>query len=46
MPHKQIIGPYFFFKDETVDRQNYLQMLNNYFYPIMQRKGLNNKMIL
>ena len=32
-------------KNETVNRQNYLQMLKNYFYPTMQRKRLNNKMI-
>ena len=35
-----------FVEDETVNRQNYLQMLKNYFYPIMQRKRLNNQMIL
>ena len=32
-------------KNETVNRQHYLQMLKNYFYPAMQRKRLNNKMI-
>ena len=32
-------------KNETVNRQNYLQMLKNDFYPTMQRKRLNNKMI-
>ena len=32
-------------KNETVIRQNYLQMLKSYFYPTMQRKRLNNKMI-
>ena len=35
-----------FFEDETVNRQNYLQMLKNYFYSMMQRKRLNHKMIL
>ena len=44
MSNKQIIGPDLF-KDETVNRQNYLQILKYYFYPIMQRKTLNNKMI-
>ncbi|CAF1240464.1 unnamed protein product [Didymodactylos carnosus] len=44
MSNKQIIGPYFF-EDETANRQNYLQMLKNYFFPIMQRKRLHNKMI-
>ena len=32
-------------ENETVNRQNYLQMLKNYFYPTMQRKRLHNKMI-
>ena len=32
-------------KNETINRQNYLQMLKNYFYPPMRRKKLNNKMI-
>ena len=32
-------------KNETVNRPNYLQILKNYFYPTMQRKRLNNKMI-
>ena len=45
MLNKQIIGPYFS-EDETVNQQNYLHMLNNYFYPIIQRKRRNNKMIL
>jgi hypothetical protein len=44
MSSKQIIGPYFF-EDETVNKQNYLNMLQNYFYPIMQRKRLHKKMI-
>ena len=44
MSNKQIIGLYFF-EDETVNRQCYLQMLKNDFYPIMQRKRLNTKMI-
>ena len=44
MSNKQTIGPYFF-EDETVNRQNYLQILKNDFYPIIQRKRLNNKMI-
>ena len=44
MSNTQIIGPYFF-EDETVNRHNYLQILKNYFYPIMQRQRLNNKMI-
>ena len=43
--NKEIIGRHFS-EDETVNRQNYLQMLKNYFYPIMQRERLNNKMSL
>ena len=44
MSNKQSIGPYIF-GDEAVTQQNYLQMLKNYFYLIMQRKRLNNKII-
>ena len=44
MSNKQIVGVYFF-QDKTVNRQNYSQMLKNYFDSIMQRKILNNKMI-
>ena len=32
-------------KNETVNRQNHLQMLKSHFYLTMQRKRLNNKMI-
>ena len=45
MSNKQIIGGYFF-EDETVNRQNYLQVLKDYFYLIMQRKRFNKNMIL
>ena len=41
MSNKQIIDPYFF-HDKTGSRQNYLQMC---FYPIMEIKKLNNKLI-
>ena len=44
MSNKQTIGPYFI-EDETINRQNYLQILKNYFYPIMQRQRFNNTMI-
>lgn len=44
MSSKEIIGPYFF-EDETVNQHNYLDMLKNYFYPIMKRKRLHKKMI-
>ena len=33
------------FEDETVSRQSYLQLLNNCFYPIMQKR-FNDKLIL
>ncbi|CAF1171942.1 unnamed protein product [Rotaria sordida] len=39
MSSKQIIEP-FFFNDETVTEGNYLEMLQNYFYPILQNKRL------
>ena len=45
MSNKQIVGPYLF-ENEIVNRQNYLQMLTNCVYPIMQRKRLINKVIL
>ncbi|CAF2091164.1 unnamed protein product [Rotaria magnacalcarata] len=44
MSNKQIIGPYFV-EDETVNGRNYLDMLKDYFYPIIQRKRLHNKII-
>ena len=44
MSNNQIIGPYFL-EDETANQQNYLQVLRNYLYPILQRKRFNNKMI-
>jgi hypothetical protein len=44
MSNKQIIGPYFF-DDETVNGRHYLDMLKDYFYPIMQRKRIHNKII-
>ena len=44
MSNKQIIGSDFF-EDETINRQNYLQILKNDLCPIMQRQRLNNKMI-
>ncbi|CAF3201594.1 unnamed protein product [Rotaria sp. Silwood2] len=44
MSNKQIIGP-FFFDDETVTQDNYLEMLQNYFYPILQKKRLTKSII-
>lgn len=44
MSNKQIIGPYFF-EEKTINQHNYLDMLQNYFYPIMQRKRLHKTMI-
>ena len=44
MSNKEIIGPSFF-EDETVNQYNYVDMLKTYFYPIIQRKRLANKII-
>ncbi|CAF3997062.1 unnamed protein product, partial [Rotaria sp. Silwood1] len=44
MSSKMIIGPYFF-DESTVDQHNYLGMLQNFFYPFLQKKGLNRKII-
>jgi ribosomal protein S25 len=43
MSSKQIIGPYFF-DEETVNQHNYLDMLQNYFHPIMKNKRMIKKM--
>jgi hypothetical protein len=40
MSSKQIIGP-FFFDGETVNKDGYLDMLEHFFYPIIQRKRLH-----
>jgi hypothetical protein len=42
MSSKQIIGP-FFFDDGTVDQENYLEMLDSYFYPILQQKRMTKR---
>ena len=44
MSSKQLIGPYFF-NDKTVDQVNYLEMLQNYFHPILQKKRLTKSII-
>ncbi|CAF1445158.1 unnamed protein product [Adineta ricciae] len=44
MSNKEIIGLYFF-GDKTVNQHNYLDMLKNYVYSIIQRKRLTNKII-
>jgi len=44
MSSKEIIGP-FFFDDEIVNQDNYLYMLQNYFYPILQKKRLIKSII-
>jgi hypothetical protein len=41
MSSKQIIGP-FFFDGETVNKDDYLDMLEDFFFPIIQRKRLHN----
>ena len=45
MSNKQIIGPYIFFEEDTINQQNYLNMLKNYFYPILQKKRLHKKIV-
>ena len=42
LSNNPIVGRYFV-ENETVNRQNYHQMFKNEFYPILQRKGFNNK---
>ena len=37
MSKTRIIGPYFF-EDETINLHNYLQLLKNYFHPILKKK--------
>ena len=44
MSNKIIIGP-FFFDESTVDHDNYLDMLQNFFYPVLQKKNLTGKAI-
>ena len=44
MSSKQIAGP-LFFDDDTVTQDNYLDMLLNYFHPILQKKRLNKFII-
>jgi len=44
MSNNQIIGPYFF-EEDTINHQNYLNLLENYFYPILQKKRLHKKII-
>lgn len=42
MSSKHIIGPYFF-DEETVNQHNYLNMLQNYFLPIVKKKRITKK---
>jgi hypothetical protein len=44
MSADQIIGPYFF-EESTVGGENYLAMLKEYFFPILQRQRLTKKII-
>lgn len=39
---KSIIGPYFF-EEDTVNGQNYLEMLERFFYPALQRMRIARK---
>ncbi len=42
MSSEEIVGP-FFFDEDTVNQENYLDMLENYLYPILQRKRLTKR---
>ncbi|CAF0812160.1 unnamed protein product [Adineta ricciae] len=44
MSSKMIIGPYFF-DESTVNQHNYLDMLQNFFYPFLQKKKLTRRII-
>jgi hypothetical protein len=44
MSSRCIIGPYFF-NEETINGQNYLKMLKEYFRPIIGRKHIHNKIL-
>jgi hypothetical protein len=44
MSSNEIVGP-FFFEEPTVDSDDYLNMLKNFFYPFLQRKKITNKII-
>jgi len=42
IPSEVIVGQ-FSFKESTVDQDNYLDMLQNFFYPVLQKKKLNGR---
>ena len=42
MSSEEIVGP-FFFEEDTVNQENYSNMLENYLYPILQRKRLTKR---
>jgi hypothetical protein len=44
MSSNEIVGP-FFFEELTVDSEDYLNMLKNFFYPFLQKKKITNKII-
>lgn len=44
MSSKMIVGP-FFFDELTVDQHSYLDMLQSFFYPFLQRNRLTGKII-
>jgi hypothetical protein len=45
MSSKEIVGP-FFFDELTVNSEDYLDMLKNFFYPFLQKKKITHKIIL
>jgi hypothetical protein len=44
MSSKMIIGP-FVFDESTVDQDNYLDMLQHFFYPVLRQKKLTRKIM-
>ena len=39
------LSSFFFEENDTINQRNYLNMLKNYFYPILQKKRLHKKLI-
>jgi len=44
MSLNEIVGP-FFFEELTVNQENYLDMLESFFYPFLEKRKLPKKII-
>ena len=44
MSSNEIVGP-FFFEELTVDQENYLDMIESFFYPFLEKRKLTRKII-